>query len=375
MTKKTTKTSKKVKKKLKIAQIAPLWMTIPPKKYGGIERIIHYLTKELVKRGHDVTLFASGDSKTKAKLVSVYPRSLKEDNIPWTDPLWNLENLSVAFKKAEQFDIVHSHLDLWTLFFQETTKTPVLHTFHNPLYISSITDPERFPTRLKLFECHKNTTFGCFISKSQRDLCPVNFPKNAVVYNGIDISLYKFNPKPKDHFVWIARIDPYKGIENAIEAAKEAKVKLILAGRLDPERNDYFKEKIKPKLNDKIQYVGELSQKELSEFYGSARACLYPIEWHEPFGLVMTEAMACGTPVIAFDRGSVSEVVKNGKTGFVMPLLNKKGERNIKGIVEAIKKIDQLDRTDCRKWVEENFTYQKMTDGYEKIYSKLLQTR
>ncbi len=362
----------KNKKKLKIAQIAPLWVPIPPKKYGGIERIIFFLTEELIKKGHDVTLFASGDSKTSAKLVSVYPRGLLKDKIPWTDPFWNLENLSEVFKKANKFDIIHSHLDLWALFFQELTKTPIVHTFHNPLYVSSITDPKRIPTRLKMFERHKKTTFGCFISKSQKKLCPVKFPNNSVVYNGIDTSLYKFNPKPKDYFVWVARVDPYKGIENAIKAAKIAGVKLLLAGRLDPNKKKYFKKKIKPCLTKKIQYLGELSQDKLSELYRNARACLYPIEWHEPFGLVMTESMVCGTPVIAFDRGSVPEVIKDGKTGFVVPFLDKRGKKNIKGLVKAIKKIDQIKREDCRKWVENHFSYQKMVDEYEKIYYQLV---
>ena len=363
------------KEKLKIAQVAPLWVSIPPEKYGGIERIVHYLTEELVKRGHKVTLFASGDSKTKAKLVSVYPRALKKDNIPWTDPFWNLENLSRAFQIGDQFDIIHSHLDLWALFFQELTKTPCLHTFHNPLYTSSITDPKRLPTRLKMFKVHRKTTFGCFISKSQRKLCPVKFPHNWVVYNGIDISQFKFNPKPEDYFAWIARIDPYKGIENAIMAAKKAGVKLFFAGRLDKSRRSYFKERIKPHLGRKIKYLGELSQKDLSDFYGNAKAVLYPIEWHEPFGLIMTEAMACGTPVIAFDRGSVPEVVKDKKTGFVVPMLDKKGRKNIDGIVKAIHKIDEIKREDCRKWVERKFTYQKMTDKYEEIYYKVIEIK
>jgi len=363
------------KKKLKIAQIAPLWVSVPPQKYGGIERIVHYLTEELVRRGHDVTLFASGDSKTKAKLVSVYPRGLLKDNIPWTDPLWNLENLSRAFREAGNFDIIHSHLDLWTLFFQELTKTPVIHTFHNPLYISSVTDPKRIPTRLKMFNIHKKTAYGCFISKSQRRLCPIKFPRSRVVYNGIDLGLYKFNPKPKDYFVWIARVDPYKGIENAILAAKKAKVKLLLAGRLDPWRKEYFKKKIRPHLSKKIKFLGQLSQKELSGFYGKAKACLYPIEWQEPFGLIMTESMACGTPVIAFDQGSVPEVIKDGKTGFVVPFLNKRGEKNIKGLVEAIKRIDQIKREDCRTWVNKKFSYQRMTDDYEKIYYQFLKPK
>jgi glycosyltransferase involved in cell wall biosynthesis len=360
------------RKKLKIAQIAPLWVSVPPKKYGGIERIAHYLTEELVKRGHDVTLFATVDSKTKAKLVSVFPKGLIEGNIPWTDPFWNLESLSQAFKRAGDFDIIHSHLDLWTLFFQEITKTPVIHTFHNPLYVSSITDPKRIPTRLKMFDLHKKTTLGCFISKSQRKLCPVKFPKNWVVYNGIDLSLYKFNPKPKDHFIWIARVDPYKGIENAILAAKKTGIKLLLAGRLDPGRKEYFKEKIKPHLSDKIRFLGQLSQDELNDFYGKAKACLYPIEWHEPFGLIMAESMACGTPVIAFNFGSVPEVIKGGKTGLVVPFKNKGGEKNISGLVKAIKNIDKIRREDCRKWVEQRFSYQRMVDDYEKIYYQVL---
>ncbi len=361
-------------KKLKIAQIAPLWVRIPPEKYGGIERIVHYLTEELVKRGHKVTLFASGDSKTAANLISVYPRALKKDNVPWTDPFWNLENLSKAFEMAQkgEFDIVHAHLDLWTLFFQKFSRAPVVHTFHNPLYTSSITDPKRLPTRLKMFDVHKKESYGCFISKSQKRLCPVKFPQSSIVYNGIDVSLYKFQENPDDYFCWIARIDPYKGIENAIAAAEKAGINLYLAGRLDKSRRQYFKEKIKPHLNNKIKYLGELSQSELPDFYGKAKACIYPIEWHEPFGLIMVEAMAAGTPVIAFNMGSVSEVVKDGKTGFVVEMKTKSGQKNIKGIVEAIKKIDTIKRKDCRQRVERRFSYQKMVDDYEKIYYKLI---
>jgi len=187
--------------------------------------------------------------------------------------------------------------------------------------------------------------------------------------------LYKFNPKPKDHFVWIARVDPYKGIENAISAAEKAGVKLLLAGRLDPWRKEYFKKKIKPHLSNKIKFLGQLSQKQLSGFYREAKACLYPIEWQEPFGLIMTESMACGTPVIAFDQGSVSEVVKDGKTGFVVPSLNKKRKKNIKGLVKAIKKIEEIKREDCRTWVKNKFSYQKMVDNYEKVYYQIIRRK
>lgn len=348
-------------KKLKIAQIAPLWFSIPPEKYGGIERIVHFLTEELVKRGHSVTLFASSDSKTKAKLISVRPKALIKAGYDWQDPFWNLENLSEAFKRADDFDILHSHLDLWTLPFQELTRVPVLHTLHNQLYKASITrEGIRKPTRLEIFEKHRKTTLAVFISKSERQQSAVKFPRNWVIYNGIDISQFRFNPKPKTHFIWIARIDPFKGIENAIKAAEILDAKLLLAGRLDQSRKKYFQERIKPHLSKKIQYLGELSQKELSNFYGNAIACLYPIEWEEPFGLIMVESMACGTPVIAYRRGSVPEVVQDGKTGFVVD--------NLKGLVKAMKKINSISRQACRERVEKYFTYQKMVDEYEKLY-------
>lgn len=351
--------------KLRIAQIAPLWFPIPPKKYGGIERIISFLTEELVKRGHEVTLFTSGDSKTKARLISVCPQSLIKAGYSWQDPFWNLENLSEVFSRAENFDIIHSHLDLWTLHFQNLTRVPVLHTFHNQLYKASITrEGERKPTRIEIFERHKNKTLAVFISKSERQQSAVKFPRSWVIYNGIDISQFKFNLKPKDHFIWIARIDPFKGIENAIKAAKMANVKLLLAGRLDPQRREYFVKKIKPHLSNKIRYLGQLPQERLSNFYGQALACLYPIEWEEPFGLIMAESMACGTPVIAFNRGSVPEIVKDGKTGFVV--------KNIPEMVKAMKEIDQINRVDCRKRVEKFFTHQRMVDDYEKIYYQII---
>lgn len=354
-----------IKKKLKIAQIAPLWFAIPPKKYGGIERIVSFLTEELVRRGHDITLFASGDSKTKAKLISVYPESLIKAKYNWQDPVWNLENLSEVFKKANDFDILHSHLDFWTLPFQDLTKTPVLHTLHNQLYKASITrEGERKPARIQIFERHRKEMLAAFISKSQRLKSAVKFPQSWVIYNGIDVSQFKFNPKPQNHFIWIARIDPFKGIENAIRAVEITGAKLLLAGRLDPNKEEYFKKKIKPHLSRKIRYIGELSQNELSKFYGSARALLYPIEWEEPFGLVMVEAMACGTPVIVFDRGSAKEVVKDKKTGFVV--------HSIDAMIKAMKKIDTIDRMACRKRVENHFSYQRMVSGYEKLYYKLI---
>lgn len=355
-------------KKLKIAQIAPIWYSLPPKKYAGIERIAYCLTEGLVRKGHEVTLFASGDSKTSAKLLSSRKKALVKDRVSWSDTFWELENISFSFSKAKNFDIIHSHVGLRTLFFQELVETPVVHTFHNPVYSES----KKLPSHLRILENHKETTNACFISRSAKKLCPVKIKKDWVVYNGIDLSLFKFSPKPEEYFVWVGRVDPYKGIENAIRAAKIAKVKLFLAGKLDEERKKYFKKKIKPLLSKKIVFLGEVTQKKLVRLYGKAKALLYPIEWNEPFGLVMAEAQACGTPVITFKFGSTPEVVKDHKTGFVVPFLDKKGKKNLKGIVKAIKSIDDIKRQDCRNWVEDNFAIQKMVNNYEKVYYEIL---
>ena len=343
-------------RKLKIAQIAPLWYSIPPKKYGGIERIVSFVTEELVRRNHKVTLFATKNSKTKAKLVSLVEKDVSSLGAGWGDYWWNLFNHSVAFGKANQFDIIHCHWGIMGGFLQKFTKTPVLHTFHNI--------PQSLDLRWRIFKYFKNDLNVVFISKSEKRNAPVKFKNNWIVYNGIDVSQFRFNPSPKDHFIWIARVSPAKGIENAIKIAEKTGIKLVLAGQIQPQWLSYFKTKIKPRLTKKIQYIGELSQEELSDFYGQAKACLYPIEWEEPFGLIMVEAMACGTPVIAFNRGSVKEVIKNGRTGFVV--------KNMKEMVGAIKNIDQIDRSACLKRVEDLFSYQQMVSGYEEVYQKIL---
>jgi len=346
-------------KKLKIAQIAPLWFPIPPKKYGGTERIISAITEELVKRGHKVTLFAADESKTKAKLVPISRKGIISMGVSWGDYWWNLFCHSRAFEKAAEFDIIHCHWVINGIFFQKIVKTPVVHTLHN---IPVPTDP-----RWRIFEYYKNDFNPVFISKSEKKNAPVKFKNSWVVYNGIDISSFKFNPKPKDHFIWIARICPAKGVKEAIEIAEKAKVKLLLAGQLQPHWKEYFDKEIKPRLNSQIKYLGEISQNEFSNFYGQAKGCLYPINWEEPFGLIMAESMACGTPVIVFDRGSAREVVKDGKTGFVV--------KNINEAVKAIKKIDQIDRRECRKRVEKKFTIKKMVDEYEKVYYEILKNK
>lgn len=359
------------KKKLRIAQIAPIWYPVPPQKYGGTERIVHHLTERLVKKGHDVTLFASGDSKTKAKLISICPRSLTKDKIPWIDTFWELENLSFAFRKAKDFDIIHSHIGLRSLFFQDFIETPVVHTFHSLVYSKS----KKLPPFLKILELHRENTNVCFVSKSAKKLCSIKLKNSWFVYNGVDLNLFNFCPKPGNYFLWAGRADSYKGIENAIEIAKIAKIKLYLVGKIDPERKEYFKKKIKPNLSQEIKYLGEYPQKRLAKLYEKAKALLYPIEWEEPFGLVMAEAQACGTPVITFNFGATSDVVKNGKTGFVLPFFPKNKQESIKRVIKAIQNIDKIKREDCRKWIEENFTVEKMVDNYEKIYYEILKKK
>jgi glycosyltransferase involved in cell wall biosynthesis len=354
-------------KKLRIAQIAPLWFTIPPQKYGGIERIIAMLCDELTDRGHEVTLFASPGSKTKAKLISVYDKPLIEAGVSWSNPLWNLRNLSKAYEMANQgyFDILHCHLDLWGLLFQNLTNIPTVHTMHNPLYRTNADATK--DDRLKLFSEEAYRTNIVFISESAKKNSMVEFPKERVnvIYNGIDLSHFRFNPKGGDHFIWIARVNKHKGIENAISAAEKLGVKLLLAGRIDPTQQEYFDNTIKPHLNEKIQYVGELTESELSDFYGSAKALLYPIEWEEPFGLVVVESMACGTPVIAYKRGSMEELIEDGKTGFVV-------DSDISLLCEAMKKIDLIDRKEVRASVERRFSKERMVQDYERLYYKIL---
>lgn len=354
------------KEKLRIAQVAPLWFTIPPKGYGGIERIVSMLTEELVRRGHKVTLFAAPGSVTSAKLVSVFDKSLSEANIAWSNPIWNLRNLSTAYGAANrgEFDIIHSHLDLWALFFQNLTKIPSVHTMHNPLYRTNADATK--DDRLRLFTEEARRTNIVFISESARKLAMVELPKSRVIYNGIDFGHFRFNKKGGEHFIWIARMNKHKGVENAIAAAEKLGVKLLLAGRIDPTQEEYFGKIIKPHLNEKIQYVGELKDNELSDFYGNAKALLYPIEWEEPFGLVVAEAMACGTPVIAYRRGSMEELIKDGETGLVI-------ESDIERLVEAMKKVDKIDRNAVRRHTEDNFSKERMVDEYEKLYYELCQ--
>jgi glycosyltransferase involved in cell wall biosynthesis len=348
-------------KKLKIAQVAPLWETVPPKRYGGIEIMIDKITNELLKRGHEVTLFASGNSKTKAKLKSVFPKSLFEMKVDWYHRSQNLINAANAFSIENEFDIIHNHTGDNGLLFSQTTKTPVLTTLHNVLPDLKQKSSDEY-IALKYFS--KKTNFVS-ISFDQRTHTNIKFNYIDNIYNGINIDDFTFNKKPENYLVWLGRIHHGKGLWNAINAAKKSKQKLIIAGNVTCEDDEKYFQSVKPMIDGKqVKYIGEISSKKKNELLGGAKAVLFPSIWEEPFGLVMIESMACGTPVIGFNKGSVSEVIKNGKTGFVV--------KDDKEMIEAIENIDKINRAECQNHIENNFTIEKMVDGYEKVYNKVI---
>lgn len=358
-------------RKLTIGQISPLNLPIPPKKYGGTEKIIYFLCEELKKRGHDVFLFGTEDSKVSCHLIPILKKGLWYSGPKDITPYYAYFMAEIGRKVKElKIDILHDHLGPWSLTLYGQISTPIIHTLHVPF------TKER---KERIWAYRKLKAKLVSISFAQRKPAPdLNYVAN--IYNGIDIENYPFNENPKDYYLWVGELSPRKGIYEVIKIAKMAKIKLIIAGRIPPSQQKedcaFFKKYIEKKLNKKnIKYVGELSSKNLINFYKNAIAFLYPLQWEEPFGLTMAESMACGTPVIAFKRGSVPEVIKDGKTGFVVEPWDKNHKPNLKGFIRTIKKIDQIDRKECRKWVEENFTVEKMVDNYEKIFLKILKKK
>jgi glycosyltransferase involved in cell wall biosynthesis len=343
---------------MKIALLAPPYLPVPPKGYGGTERIVHYLAEELVKKGYEVTLFASGDSKTSAKLFSTFPKSLGNSGEIKNKPLYPLLSYVDCFSRASDFDIIHNHAQYYAMFLADLVKTPVVHTIHGSFAKGEVPEDKRMT--LERFRHH----FFVSISYNQRESLPdLNWVEN--VYNGLDISEYHFSPQKGDYLLWVGRITAKKGPVEAIKVAKKLKMKLKIAAVVDPVDRDFFTNEVLPLIDGKfIEFIGEIPEKEKRDIYSHAYCTLYPIRWHEPFGLVMVESMVCGTPVVAFEMGSVPEVVIDGKTGYIVS--------NIEEMVNAVKKIDKIDRKLCRKHVEEKFTLEKMVQGYEGVYKKIL---
>jgi glycosyltransferase involved in cell wall biosynthesis len=343
---------------MRIAQIAPLWERVPPPAYGGIELVVGLLTDELVRRGHEVTLFASGDSITSAKLTSVHPRALRLDSSIKEYRIYEMLQLGSVYERADEFDIIHSHMGCASLSYTKLVKTPTVNTLHGIFT----------PDNEKMFQYAKSQPFVS-ISDAQRELrLGLNYV--GTVYNGIDVSSYKFYPKPDEppYLTFLGRISPEKGTHLAIEIAKKAGWRLKIAGKVDVVDVEYFEKEVKPLIDgQQIEYLGEANHTQKNILMGGAVATLFPITWREPFGLVMVESMASGTPVIAMKLGSTTEVIAHGKTGFLC--------NDVEECVSAIAKVADLDRYACREYVKNRFSLQAMTDGYEEVYRQILQER
>jgi glycosyltransferase involved in cell wall biosynthesis len=339
---------------MKIAQVAPLYERIPPKFYGGTERVVSYLTEELVRQGHEVTLFASGDSITNAKLVSPWGKSLRLGEGYKYAGVAHLLLLEEVFKRAKQFDIIHFHVDYLHFPMSRRNKIPSITTLHGRLDL-----PELEPVYKEYPEMPLVS-----ISYDQRTpLSKVNW--QDTVYHGLPEELYTFNANPENYLVFLGRIAPDKKLDLAIEIAKRAGLKLKIAAKIDPYDRKYFEREIRHLLNHPlIEFIGEVGEVEKNTLLGNAKALLFPIDWPEPFGLVMIEAMACGTPVIAFCRGSVPEVIDEGVTGFICS--------NVKEAVAAVEKIPSLSRKKCREVFEKKYSVEVMANNYLKLYKKLL---
>jgi len=341
---------------MKIAQVAPLWERVPPPSYGGIELVVSHLTNELVRRGHEVTLFASGDSQTLAHLETVYPRALRLDKNVQDYAAYETLELSQVYQNATGFDIIHSHLGIAALPLASLVKTPTVHTLHGHFTKDN----------QNVFSHHHQQPYVS-ISNAQRQI-HLNYIKT--VYNGIEPKDYPFISQPKEppYLAFLGRFSPEKGPHKAISIAKQSGWHLKMAGKVDTVDAKFFEQEILPHIDcQQIEYLGEINHTEKAELLGNAAATLFPINWQEPFGLVMIESMATGTPVIGMNFGSVPEVIDQGKTGFIC--------QNYEEMIQMIPATLELDRRDCRESVENKFSVSQMVDGYEAVYQQIIKDR
>jgi len=341
---------------MRIAIVAPLIEPVPPKLYGGTERVVHVLTEELVRRGHDVTLFASGDSQTSAKLFPCCERGLRLDPTVRDQIAYALIEMGEVYARASEFDLIHNHNDYLAFSFSRLSTTPTVTTTHGRLDLPEVQRIYGYYREQRLVS----------ISHNQRTWLPkANWV--GTVHNAIDIANYHFRPEPGDYLVFLGRISPEKRPDRAIEIARDVGMRLIIAAKVDPTDRDYYEVAIAPLIRANrglVEYIGEVTEAEKDELLGGAWAYLFPIDWPEPFGLTMAEAMATGTPVIATRCGSVPEVVEDGVTGFVCSTMA--------GMVEAVSRVGELDRRACRERVERLFSPAAMAAGYEEVYRRVI---
>jgi glycosyltransferase involved in cell wall biosynthesis len=342
---------------MRIAQVAPLIESVPPKHYGGTERIVSYLTEELVRAGHDVTLFASGDSITRARLIPACRGSLRLNKHCVDHLAHHLVMMDQVLEHARNFDVIHFHTDY--LHFPVARYVPVPHvtTLHGRLDL---------PDLIPVYDRFRDIPV-ISISNAQRKPLPwANWA--GTIYHGLPPDLFRFQPNPGTYLAFLGRISPEKRADRAIEIAKRAGMPLKIAAKVDRVDKRYFKRVVEPLLDaSHVEWVGEISDREKDDFLGNAYALLFPIDWPEPFGLVMIEAIACGTPVIAYDGGAVPEVIKDGQTGFIA--------KNLEDAADAVHRVSEISRTHCRKIFEKRFTVTRMARDYVRIYRRTIDRR
>jgi glycosyltransferase involved in cell wall biosynthesis len=341
---------------MKIAQVAPLIEAVPPKFYGGTERVVAYLTDALVELGHEVTLFASGDSGTKAKLAPIWPRALRLDPTVHDHFAPVFMQLETVARRAHEFDVIHSHLDYFAYPTLRLLGAPAVTTLHGRLDL-----PELGP----LYDLYDDMPVVS-ISDSQRQPLPhANYV--STIHHGLPQNLLQKGPGGK-YLAFLGRISPEKAPDAAIRIAAQSGMPLKIAAKVDKVDVEYFKTKIEPLLaGADVEFIGEIGEHQKSEFLGNAAALLFPIAWREPFGLVMIEAMACGTPVVAFNNGSVPEVLEDGVTGCIV--------RSEAEAVDALRNIRDLDRNRIRAEFDNRFTAHHMAQNYLKLYARLMKSR
>ena len=341
---------------MKIAQVAPLIESAPPRAYGGTERVVHYLTEALVRMGHEVTLFASGDSRTSAHLVPIVDRALRLHPGRPDPVVWNtlMVDRVRELADADSFDVVHFHVDWMHLPLMARCATPSLTTLHGRLDIADL------KPLFQRFRHHPLVS----ISDSQRR--PLSFARwLGTVYHGLPTDLYSFHREPQDYFAFVGRISPEKRCDRAIEIALACDTPIRIAAKVDMHDREYFENVIEPMLDHPlVTFVGEIGDGAKNDFVGNAKALLTPIDWPEPFGLVIIEAFACGTPVIAYGHGSVPELVDNGVTGFVV--------NDQRQAIEAARRIGEIDRAVCRQTFERRFAAEVMARDYIALYRELI---
>lgn len=341
---------------MRIAQVAPLWESVPPKRYGGTERIVSYLTDELVRLGHEVTLFATSDSETLAQLQGMYPQALRlapKLGSPEAPMVLQLER---AFgTMANQYDIIHSHLDVTGFPYARRCHTPVITTLHGRLDL-----PELIP----VFHEFADMPLVA-ISNAQRRPLPLANWQNTV-YHGLPRDLYTFHPEPGQYLAFLGRISPEKRPDHAIELAKTLDMPLKIAAKIDAVNQAYFAAQVEPLMDHPlVEFVGEITDAEKNDFIGQAYALVCPHDWPEPFGIVLIEALACGTPVLAYRRGSIPEVIEHDVTGLIC--------EDFEDMTQAVARIASIHRQHCRTAFERRFTHDRMVSDYLTVYGRLLE--